>query len=94
MVTEGPGWHALTASGVRDGDNMRIRGLVCDMVGSLMKQPLPAEVPLVALGIARCAIKFHLNSAQEESLAEDFSAGGCFHLPRVGLLEQWLVMNC
>ena len=94
MVIEGPGWHALTASGVRDGDNMRIRGLVCDMVGSLMKQPLPAEVPLVALGIARCAIKFQLNSDQQESLAEDFSAGGCFHLPRVGLLEHWLMMNC
>ena len=84
---------ALTASGVSGGDVFRVLACAWDVVDSLGHRPLPAEVPLLALAIARYGIKFHLTSGQQESLAKHVRAGGCMHLPHVEDAEGLLVMR-
>ena len=83
---DGPMNAALTASGVRLrlGDVFRVLAVAWDVVDSYGHRPLPAEVPLVALALARYGMKtFLLTTVQLDSLAKHMRAGGCMHLPRV-----------
>ena len=84
---------ALTASGVTGGDLLRICGCACDVVDSLLEEPLPAEAPLVALAVARYSFKFLLTLEQQESLAHHIRVAGCMHLPRVEIVERFLLMR-
>ena len=82
---------ALTASGVSGGDKLRIVAYACDVVESLLDQPLPAEAPLLALAVARYSFKFWLTLEQQESLAHHIRVAGCMHSPRVEDVERFLL---
>ena len=88
---DGPMNAALTASGVRLGDVFRVLAVASDVVDSYGHRPLPAEVPLVALALARYGAKLNLSSLQLDSLAKHMRAGGCMHLPHVEDAEGLLV---
>ena len=90
---DGPMNAALTASGVRLrlGDVFRVLAVAWDVVDSYGHRPLPAEVPLVALALARYGMKLNLSSLQLDSLAKHMRAGGCMHLPHVEDAEGLLV---
>ena len=80
---DGPMNAALTASGVRLGDVFRVLAVASDVVDSYGHRPRPAEVPLVALALARYGMKLNLSSLQLDSLAKHLRAGGCVHMPHV-----------
>ena len=84
---------APTASGVRLGDVFRVLAVAWDVVDSYGHRPLPSEVPLVALALARYGMKLNLSSLQLDSLAKHLRAGGCMHSPRVEDVESLLAMR-
>ena len=81
---DGPIKAELTASCLSGGDEFRVLAVVCDVVLAYGQRPfLPADVPLVALALARYGMKtFLLTKVQLDSLAKHMRAGGCMHLPR------------
>ena len=81
VVRDGPMHAALTTSGVSGGDLLRIVACACDLVDSLLKQPLPVEEPLMALAVARYGLRSILTSEQRQALAHHVCPGGCMHLP-------------
>ena len=91
VCKDGPINAALTASGVSGGDKLRIVAYACDVVESLLDQPLPAEAPLLALAVARYSFKFWLTLEQQESLAHHIRVAGCMHSPRVEDVERFLL---
>ena len=92
---DGPIKAELTASCLSGGDEFRVLAVVCDVVLAYGQRPfLPADVPLVALALARYGMKtFLLTTVQLDSLAKHMRAGGCMHLPRVEDAEGLLVMR-
>ena len=95
MGLDGPIKAELTASCLSGGDEFRVLAVVCDVVLAYGQRPfLPADVPLVALALARYGMKtFLLTKVQLDSLAKHMRAGGCMHLPRVEDAESLLVMR-
>ena len=89
---DGPIKAELTASCLSGGDEFRVLAVVCDVVLAYGQRPfLPADVPLVALALARYGMKLNLSSLQLDSLAKHMRAGGCMHLPHVEDAEGLLV---
>ena len=84
---------ALTASGVSDGSVYRAVGCGLDFCDRLSSQPLPADVPLLGLALARVSLKFELTKDQVDALGENFRAGGCLHKPGVERVECLLAMR-
>ena len=92
VCKDGQPMHAaLTASGVSGGDMLRVVACACDVVDSLVARPLPAEVPLVALAVARYGVKYVVTKDQQESLAHHIRVAGCMHLPLVENVERFLL---
>ena len=91
VCRDGPMHAALTASGVSGGDMLRVVACACDVVDSLLERPLPAEVPLVALAVARYGVKYVVTLEQQDSLAHHIRVAGCMHLPRVENVERFLL---
>ena len=84
---------ALTASGVSDGSVCRAVGWGLDFCDRLSSQPLPADVPLLGLALARVSLKFELTKDQLASLCGNFREGGCLHKPGVESVECLLAMR-
>ena len=73
---DGPMNAALTASGVRLGDVFRVLAVASDVVDSYGHRPRPAEVPLVALALARYGVKFNLSSLPSRRVFALVARGG------------------
>ena len=84
---------ALTASGVSAGTVCRAVGCALDLWDRLSSQPLPADVPLLGLALARFSLKLELTNDQVYDLREKFRAGGCLHKPGVERVECLLAMR-
>ena len=84
---------ALTASGVSAGSVCRAVGCGLDVCDRLSSQPLPADVPLLGLALARYSLKFELTTDQVHALGENFREGGCLHKPGVERVECLLAMR-
>ena len=84
---------ALTASGVSVGSVCRAVGCGLDVCDRLSSQPLPADVPLLGLALARYSLKFELTTDQVDALGEHFRAGGCLHKPGVESVECLMAMR-
>ena len=84
---------ALTASGVSVGSVRRAVGCGLDVCDRLSSQPLPADVPLLGLALARYSLKFELTTDQVNALGENFRAGGCLRKPGVARVECLLAMR-
>ena len=91
VASDGPIKAGLTAACLSGGDVFRVLAVVCDVVESYGQRPLPAEVPLLALALARYGMTFNLSSLQPDSLAKHTRAGGCMHLSRAEDAEGLLV---
>ena len=70
----------------------RAVGFGLDLCDRLSSQPLPADVSLLGLALARCSLKFELTTDQVDALGENFRAGGCLHKPGVEKVECLLTM--
>ena len=84
---------ALAASGVSAGSVCRAVGCGLDVCDRLSLQPLPADVPLLGLALARYSLKFELTRDQLDALGANFRAGGCLHKPGVEFVECLLAMR-
>ena len=62
----------------------------CDRLSS---QPLPADVPLLGLALARVSLKFELTKDQLDALGGNFREGGCLHKPGVARVECLMAMR-
>ena len=93
LMGDGPASAALTSSGVSPGSVFRALGSAFDVLERVCHQPLPADVPLLALGVARYSLKLVLTRDEVGRLGAHFRAGGCLHMPGVEAVECLLVMG-
>ena len=84
---------ALTATGVSAGSVHRTVGCGLDLCDRLSSKPLPADVPLLGLAIARFSLKFELSAEQVFAFRENFQKGGRLHKPDVERVECLVAMR-
>eukprot|EP00959_Pyramimonas_sp_CCMP1952_P387605 8123204-Pyramimonas_sp.AAC.1 len=66
---------AFAASGVGLGAVYCALGGAMDLCDDHSSRPVPAEMPLLCMALARRALKFALNTDRVEALAEHFREG-------------------
>ena len=93
LMGDGPASAAITASGVTAGSVFRALGCAHDVLDRVCQLPLPSDVPLLALGVARYCLKLELTQDLLHRLGAHFRAGGCLHMPGVETVECLLVMG-
>ena len=93
LIGDGPASAALTDSGVSPGSVFLALGSAHDVLDRLCQLPLSADVPLLALGVARYSLKLVLTRDEVGRLGAHFRAGGCLHMPGVETVECLLVMG-